>query len=123
MNALTFDAAFSLLCDEQTLRARMPPRLHSPRIAPAPPPPAHSPDGTQLTLWSGGSLTDRQGNVWRLDGPGTSVGPGITLAGVYCGQAAELLTIKAGVVWGRHPAGDWFTLVAPGVATPQPAGP
>lgn len=124
MNALPFDTAFSMLCDAQTMQARMPPHLHSARIAPAPQPPvSYSPDGTTLTLWTGGSLTDKDGHVWRLDGPGTSVGTGVTLDGVYCGQGAALLTIKAGVIWFKSNLEFWYTLTAPGVATMQTTGP
>src|ERR1700704_2503179 len=48
--------------------------------------PSASPNGSEVTQWSGGSLTDSAGDVWRLNGPGTSVGPGVTLNGVYCNQ-------------------------------------
>ena len=121
--SLLADTAWSLLCDPNVMRAIELQRARRPRIAPALPPPVASPDGTQLTIWSGGALTDKAGDVWRLDGPGTSVGGGITLNARYCGQGAVLLTIRAGVIWGQHILGDWFTLVAPGVATPQAGAP
>ena len=65
---------------------------------------AASPNGTTLTQWSGGSLTDSSGNVWRLNGPGTSVGAGVTLNNVYCGQGAKLLTMNNGLIWAQHRA-------------------
>ena len=80
-------------------------------------------NGSKLTLWSGGSLIDTAGNVWRINGPGTSVGPGVTVNGVYSGHGAALLTIFDGLIWAQHLLGDWYTLVAPGIATPQATGP
>ena len=82
-----------------------------------------SPNGSTISRWSGGYLIDGAGNTWRLNGSGTSVGPGVTLNGVYCGQGAELLTIVDGLIWAQHTAGDWYTLVAPGIGTPQASGP
>jgi hypothetical protein len=82
-----------------------------------------SPNGSTISQWSGGSLTDSSGNIWRLNGPGTSVGPGVTVNSVYADQGAEQLTIVDGLIWAQHPAGDWFTLLAPGTATPRTSGP
>ena len=87
------------------------------------PPHSVSPDGSTVTRWSSEGLTDKAGNVWLLNGPGTSVGAGVTLNNVYCDQGADLLTIFGGLIWAQHTAGDWFTLVAPGTATPQGTGP